>query len=63
MGQVPLQWSVAYDLVFTGSNAFEPIIPIYVQVILRYALYLGKETQSVILGFYRDQDLDPLLTL
>lgn len=40
MAQNPSQWDVAYDLAFTGAVAFEPVIGIYVSLLLRYALYL-----------------------
>ena len=58
------QWNVGHDIIFTGASNFEPIVPIYVSVLLRYALYLNKETEAVVLGFYiKDDSAKPILTV
>jgi hypothetical protein len=41
-----------YDVVFEGSLLFEATIPYLTSIILKYALYLKKDTPSVVLGIF-----------
>jgi hypothetical protein len=41
-----------YDIVFDGNASFDQAIPIFVSLIIRYAYYLFKDTQSIVPGFY-----------
>lgn len=46
-----------YDVVLTGAS-FEAAVPSYIALLLRYALFLYKSTEAVVLGFYTDDDND-----
>eukprot|EP00347_Sterkiella_histriomuscorum_P005336 403357003 len=50
-------WTLMYDIILTGSS-FESAIPSYIALILRYAIYLYRQTDTVVLGFYTDDDID-----
>lgn len=44
-----------YDIVITGAS-FEAAIPSYIALLLKYAIFLNKQTDAVVLGFYADDD-------
>ena len=44
-----------YDIVITGAS-FESALPSYIALILKYAIFLYKSTDAVVLGFYADDD-------
>lgn len=46
-----------YDIVLTGSS-FEAAIPSYIALLLRYAIFLNKNTDACVMGFYTDDDQD-----
>lgn len=46
-----------YDVILTGAS-FESAIPSYIALILRYAIFLYRQTDTVVLGFYTDDDID-----
>ncbi|CDW81560.1 UNKNOWN [Stylonychia lemnae] len=50
-------WTMMYDIIMTGQS-FDAAIPSYIALILRYALFLYKQTDAVVLGFYTDDDID-----
>ena len=50
-------WTMMYDIILTGSS-FEAAIPSYIALLMRYAIYLYKQTDAVVLGFYTDDDQD-----
>lgn len=50
-------WTMMYDIVLTGAS-FEAAVPSYIALLLRYALFLYKTTEAVVLGFYTDDDND-----
>lgn len=44
-----------YDVVITGAS-FESALPSYIAILLKYAQFLYKQTNTVVLGFYTDDD-------
>ena len=48
-------WTMMYDIVITGAS-FESALPSYIALILKYAIFLYKSTDAVVLGFYTDDD-------
>ena len=45
------------DIVITGAS-FESALPSYIALLLKYAVFLYRSTDAVVLGFYTDDDPD-----
>ncbi len=43
------------DAVITGAS-FESALPSYIALLLKYAVFLYRSTDAVVLGFYTDDD-------
>lgn len=48
-------WTLMYDIIITGAS-FEAAIPSYIALLLKYAIFLYKQTDAVVLGFYTEDE-------
>jgi len=42
-----------YDIIITGVS-FEAAIPPYIAILIKYAVFLYRQSDAVVLGFYTD---------
>lgn len=55
-------WEVGEDFFFTGSS-FNTSVNLFVEYLIRYALWLERSTDAVVLGFYTFHSEEPLADL
>ena len=60
--QTPL-WHTSYDFIFTGMS-FDVAMENFTELLIKYAVFLHKESDAIVSGFYSDSDPDsPALTV
>jgi hypothetical protein len=48
-------WTLMYDIVITGAS-FDSALPSFIALLLKYSMYLYRQTDAVVMGFFTDDE-------